>query len=94
MKLRVLYTAQMRTAAGRSEEEVELPDGSSLGALLGHLAARLGHEAAAHLVGTAGQAHGSLLIVVNDSMIASQQTSTIVLRTGDVVMLLPPIAGG
>ena len=94
MKLRVQYRAQMRTAAGRSEDEVELPEGSSLGELLGHLAEQLGQETAAHLVTGAGEVHNSLLIVVNDSVIAPHQTSTTVLRPGDIVALLPPIAGG
>jgi sulfur-carrier protein len=94
MKVRVQYTAQMRTAAGRSDEEVELEEGSSLRALLSHLAERLGPAAAAHLITAAGETQGSLLIVVNDSAVASRLSSTTVLRAGDVVTLLPPIAGG
>lgn len=93
MKLRVQYTAQLRTATGRPEEVVELPEGSSLAALLGHLAANL-DGAASHLLSADGQAHRSLLIVVNDSAIASHHAAATLLRTGDVVTLLPPIAGG
>jgi molybdopterin synthase sulfur carrier subunit len=94
MKLRVQYTAQMRAAAGRSEEEVELPDGSSLEELLGHLAQRLGRDAAAHLISSGGEAHGSLLIVVNDSVVLPRAAPAVVLRNGDILTLLPPIAGG
>ena len=94
MRLRVQYTAQLRAAAGRDEEEVDLPDGSSLGALLGHLAERLGQAAEAHGVTSSGDAHRSLLIVINDAVVAPRQTSLIVLRTGDVVTFLPPVAGG
>lgn len=94
MRLRVQYTAQIRTAAKRSEDEVDLPEGSSLAMLLGHLAERLGPEAAAHLVTSGGEAHRSLLIIVNDSLVASGAIATTVLRNGDVVTFLPPIAGG
>jgi molybdopterin converting factor small subunit len=94
MKLRVHYTAQMRAAAGRSEDEVELPEGSSLAALLSHLADLLGRDAAGHLVTVNGQMQCGLLIVVNDSAISPCQSSTTVLQGGDVVTLLPPIAGG
>jgi molybdopterin synthase sulfur carrier subunit len=94
MKLRVRYTAQMRTVVGRSEDEIELPEGSSLAHLLIHLAQQLGHEAHCHLLSGGGEAHCSLLIVVNDSAVASHQTSTTALHPGDVVTLLPPIAGG
>jgi molybdopterin synthase catalytic subunit/molybdopterin synthase sulfur carrier subunit len=94
MKLRVQYTAQMRTVAGRNEDEVELPEGSSLATLLDHLADRLGRDAAAHLVTAAGEAQCSLLIVLNDSAVASHQASTTFLGADDVITLLPPIAGG
>ena len=94
MKLRVQYRAQMRTAAGRSEDEVELPEGSSLEALLGHLAERLGQETAAHLVTGDGDVHSSLLIVVNDSVVVPRAAAHTVLRDGDVLTFLPPIAGG
>jgi MoaD family protein len=93
MKLRVQYTAQLRAAAGRPEEEVELPEGSSLAILLGHLAARL-EDAAQHLISSDGQTHRSLLVVVNDAALPAHDANTLVLQQGDVVTLLPPIAGG
>jgi len=93
MKLRVQYTAQLRTAAGRPEEEVELPDGSSLGVLLRHLAARL-DGAAPHLIAADGRPHRSLLIVVNDAAVPTHDAAGTLLYSGDVVLLLPPIAGG
>jgi MoaD family protein len=93
MKVRVQYTAQLRTAAGRPEEEIDLPEGSSLADLLSHLAVSL-DGAAQQLVAADGRVHRSLLVVVNDSALASHDASTTTLRCGDVVMLLPPIAGG
>jgi len=94
MKVRIQYTAQLRTAIGRSEEEAELPDGSTLAALLSHLATRHNHVASPHLITATGRAQSSLMIVVNDSAVAAHQSDSICLRAGDVVTLLPPIAGG
>jgi len=94
MKLHVQYTAQLRTAVGRMDEEVELPESSSLAALVSHLADRLGREAASHLITPTGQTQCGLLIVVNGSAITAHQSAATVLRTGDVVTLLAPIAGG
>ena len=93
MKLRVQYTAQLRTATGRAEDEVELPEGTTLAALVRHLAARP-DGAASHLIAADGQAHHSLLIVVNDRAVTSQDAAGTLLQPGDVVALLPPIAGG
>ena len=94
MKLRVQYTAQLRTAAGRAEDEIELPEGSSLAALLDHLAVRLGDSAAAHLIAPGGNLPRSLLVVVNDAAASAHEAAARILRAGDVVLLLPPVAGG
>ena len=94
MKLRVQYTAQLRSLIGRLEEEVELPEGSSLAALLDHLAVRLGEGPAVHLRTAGGQIARNLLVVVNDSAKSAHEASATMLQPGDVVLLLPPIAGG
>lgn len=94
MKLRVQYTAQLRTAAGRPDEEVDLPEGSTLAALLAHLAERLDRAAAMHLVSAEGSIRPSLLIVVNDVVTSPDAAGDKVLQSGDEVLLLPPIAGG
>jgi MoaD family protein len=93
MKVRVQYTAQLRTALGRPEDEVELREGSNLAELLEHLTVKL-DGAAAHLVSADGRIHRSLLVVVNDAALPSHDASNTRLRSGDVVTLLPPIAGG
>lgn len=93
MKLRVQYMAQLRPAMGRMEEDVELPEGSTVVELLVHLASRH-DEAGPHLVTRQGQARPSLLVVVNGSAVPAQESAAAVLHSGDVVILLPPIAGG
>jgi MoaD family protein len=94
MKVSVRYTAQLRMAIGRDEEEAELPEGSTLAALLSHLASRHDRVASPHLIAVTGRIPSSLLVIVNDSAVASNQSESICLRAGDVVTLLPPIAGG
>ena len=94
MKLRVQYSAQLRTAVGRPHDELDLPDGSSLAALLDHLASKLDETAAGHLIAPGGHIRPSLLIVINDSAASVHTAASTVLRHGDNVLLLPPIAGG
>jgi molybdopterin synthase sulfur carrier subunit len=93
MRLSVQYTAQLRPLVGRSEEFVVLPAGSSLDALLTHLAARE-PAAAPHLLTSAGHVRPSLLVAINGCAVASHAASVTSLAEGDVVTLLPPIAGG
>jgi molybdopterin converting factor small subunit len=94
MKLRVQYMGPLRTAAGRSEDDFDLSEAISVPSLLGQLAERLGDSAAGHLVTSAGQAQCGLLIVVNGTAIPLPQMAAVLLNPGDVVTLLPPIAGG
>jgi molybdopterin converting factor small subunit len=94
MKLRVQYTGQLRTAVGRSEDELELPEATTVPLLLRDLAVRLGGQAAAHLSTSAGQIPCGLLVVVNGAAIAASHASETRLSPGDTVTLLPPIAGG
>ena len=91
MKLRVEYMAQLRAAAGCTHHEVELTLGNTLADLLAHLAASLA-EARSHFLTSSGQIQPSLLVVVNGAAVGARDGVT--LKDGDVVTLLPPIAGG
>jgi molybdopterin synthase sulfur carrier subunit len=93
MRIRVQFTAQLRTAIGRPSLELELPEGSSVAELIESLAARFA-EAKSHLLTADGQPHRSLLIVVNDAAVCSVNAVQTQLRPGDAVTLMPPIAGG
>ncbi len=94
MRILVQYKGQLRTALKCGEEEIELPDGGTVASLLSKLSERHSHVATQHLLTTNGRTPTGLLTVVNDAAISSLQCSMVVLNTGDVVTLLPPIAGG
>ena len=94
MKVRVQYTAQLRTALGCGEEEVELPEGSTLAGLVQNLAERNGSGARFHLTAVNGDVLTSMLMVVNDEAKTARDAEATVLSAGDVIVLLPPIAGG
>jgi molybdopterin converting factor subunit 1 len=82
MTLRVLYFAGLRDALGLAEEAVELPPGvRTVGALADHLAER--HPAYA-------ARRGHVRIARNEAFAADDE----VLADGDVVALIPPVAGG
>lgn len=81
MKLRVLYFGIVRERLGRRAEEVEAPDGATVGTLLGILAGRAGIFA----LGA-----GSIRIAVNRSYVDDGHP----LADGDEVAVIPPVAGG
>ena len=93
IRLHVQYAAQLRALFGASPEKVELPPGSTLAQLVAHLAAQRA-EASSHLLTSAGTIRPSLLLVVNEAAVPADQADVTLLRDGDCVALLPPIAGG
>jgi molybdopterin converting factor small subunit len=94
MKLLIQYSGPLRAAVGRAEEELDFTENAMLADVLQELARRRGEDAAAHLITASGQAPLGLLVVVNGSAVASSQLHQILVRCGDVIALLPPIAGG
>jgi molybdopterin converting factor small subunit len=93
MKLHLKYTAQLRTVLQRAEDHLDLPEPKSLGELLEHVAQQ-NPDARPHLFNAAGEVNSSLLMVVNDVAVPATDVSSVALRDGDAVLLLPPIAGG
>jgi molybdopterin converting factor subunit 1 len=81
MRVRVLYFAILKDVFGCEREELELPAGSSVGALLDVLRGR---------GVAAGDVWGSIAVAVNQEYAQASR----VLSGGDEVALLPPVSGG
>lgn len=94
MRVLVEYTGQLRTAFGRSDDRLELPDGATVSTLLLHLGERCGEQVRPHLLNASGQMQPSLLIAINGAAHSSRTAASLVVHDGDTVVLLPPIAGG
>jgi molybdopterin converting factor small subunit len=94
VQFKVQYAAQLRAAVGCSEEVLDLPEGSSLADLLRYVALKSSCDAVPFLLTPGGDVQPSLLIAVNNGAIQSDDASDVRINTGDVVMLMPPIAGG
>src|SRR5687767_12209792 len=81
MKINVLYFAVFRERLKRDSETVDLADGAGLDALVAALEER--HPEVRGL-------RGRYRIAVNQEMVAESP----VLRDGDEIALIPPVAGG
>jgi molybdopterin converting factor subunit 1 len=81
-RVKVLYFAAVRDRLGRAEESLELPD--AIGTIL---------EFGRHLEDIHPELHGSLVSVryaVNESFVGLAHE----LEPGDVIAVIPPVAGG
>ena len=81
MKIRLLYFAVLRDIAGRSEDALELPDGTRAGDVWQRL--RSEHAALCDYIQPP-------MIAVNESYVNADEP----LRDGDELAFIPPVAGG
>ena len=82
MKIRVLYFAAVREIVGKDDEELDVPAGvTTIGALAAHLPS-------VH-AGLAGRM-ASVRLARNETFATNDEH----LEDGDVVALIPPVAGG
>lgn len=94
MRVRVTYHAQIRSVVGRSSDELELPEGASVLALLSQIADHNPEPVRGHLFATSGAIRPSLMVIVNNSPQPHESAAAAMLKDGDAISLLPPIAGG
>ena len=94
MTVRVEYTGQMRAAAGRHVDEIEVDAGTSLGGLVALLAALGPPPLRPHLVTSDGRIQPTLVVVVDGRAVPGEAREALVIGDNATVVLLPPVAGG
>src|SRR5208283_4665204 len=92
MRITINYWAQARQATGRASEQVELSGPPSIGELLGHLAQSHGDPLRRLVLNGDGMPHPSILLFIGEDQVAADGGR--VLHPGEVLNILPPIAGG
>lgn len=89
MKVGIRYLGQLRTAAEVGHEMLEIADGLRVRELLAQaVAAR--PKLSAMVLGSENEIQKTLLIFIGDQQVDASR----VLREGDEVLLMTPIAGG
>ena len=92
ISIRVRYVAQLKQAAGVASEEIELSAPWAARDLLLLLADRHGAPLRNLLLGEDGSPQPTILVFVGDEQVVPSDRS--LLKDGDVVTLLSPMAGG
>lgn len=87
-----IHVAGTGTLRGVFAAAVEVPPGTSLGALCARIATTA--EARRQLFAADGGLEPTLIVVVNGRAVAAADRAALVLGDGDEVVLMPPIAGG
>ncbi len=92
IRVTVEYWAQLRDAAGCGSQTLRVPASCTLSQLLMELAARNGETFRRLLLDDAGHPRRSNLMVLGQQTISAP--ASLILRDGDRITLLSPLAGG
>ena len=92
MKITLRYTSQLATAAGTSEEDIEVADGIGLVELLGNLSREHGPEFSKFVVNDDGTPVATLVVAVNDTQVDLRNDLS--LEDNSEVILITPMSGG
>jgi|TARA_B110000495_G_scaffold170840_1_gene158787 molybdopterin converting factor small subunit len=92
MKITLRYTSQLATAAGTSEEDIEVADGIGLVELLGNLSKEHGPEFSKFVVNDDGTPVATLVVAVNDTQVDLRNDLS--LEDNSEVILITPMSGG
>jgi len=93
MNVTIDYVAQIKSAAGTDHETVVVPAGMTLKALLAERAGHFGEAFSTLVFGAGGANRPSLIVALNDEQVDTE-TTPILLKEGDCLTLLTPMAGG
>ena len=92
MKITVHYWGQIKQAAGRESEVVELPEAPTPRELVRHVAGLRGDPLQSFLLEDDGSPRRHLLLIVDDRHVNWDEETP--LRDGAELTVMPPISGG
>ena len=92
MKVTVRYSGQMKLATGAAAETIDLEAPCSPYELIARLAATRGAAFCEHILDKSGQLHSHLLLFVGNDQVDRERS--VMLKEGDELSIICPIAGG
>ncbi len=88
------FYAFLRERVGRQEDTLELSDNSTVGDFLEKLAEKYEKELVGYVFNVDKSLRSGFAIALNGENVKPEEFTSKRLKDGDVVVILPPIAGG
>ncbi|MDA1015552.1 MAG: MoaD/ThiS family protein [Planctomycetota bacterium] len=92
MKVKVEYSAQIKRAAGVRADELEVPDGARLQAVIRQAGELRGDSVQGILFPDGDELHPSILVFIGDEQV--RWTENPLVTSGHSVTLVSPVSGG
>jgi len=94
VEVTVYFEAQLRNIAGTGQAKISLPSACSVAEALRIVAGKFGSALGERLLTADEKPQRSILLFVNDQAVAHDLAGTHQLKSGDTLLLYPPISGG
>ncbi|MBS7622292.1 MoaD family protein [Candidatus Bathyarchaeota archaeon] len=95
MKVKARYFAAVREIVGKSEEDFDLPDGTTVHSLLNILSSKYGEPLRSYIFPRrAGELSPNLNLLLDGKNVAMMDGVETILYEGCVFAIIPPVGGG
>lgn len=88
------YFAAIRDIVRKKEEQIQVERGTTVEDALNRLAGVYGERLRKYIYDEKGRLRGNLAILINGESIERERYDRTILRSKDIFVILPPIAGG
>ena len=92
--INIKYFAAIRDIVGKREEQIQVERGSTVDNVLTRLTEIYGERLRNYVFDEKGHLKGNLSVLINGENIGRDGYDRTVLRSKDILVILPPIAGG
>lgn len=92
--INVKYFAAIRDIVRKKEEQIQVDIGTTVEDALRRLAEIYGERLMRYIYDEKGRLRGNLAILINGESIDRERYDRTILRSKDIFVILPPIAGG
>ena len=94
MRVHTRFYAFLREKVGRSEDTLELEEGATIADFLKQISEKYGEIVGRDIFDEDGSLRSGFAVALNGENVRREEWGTTKLKDGDLVVILPPIAGG
>lgn len=94
IKIETRYYAYLKELTGKNSEYIMIEEGSTVRNIINYIIEKYGERMRSYIMDNEGRIRSSITIAINAQKLNTELAMKHVLNDGDVVVILPPIAGG
>jgi len=92
--INIKYFAAIRDIVEKKEEQIQVGMGTTVEDALNRLTEIYGERLRSYIYDEKGRLRGNLAILINEESIDRERYDRTILKSKDILVILPPIAGG